>query len=95
MAKHQKNKTVSKGQRISSKPLKAVPGKAQVGDNNNAIRSAFLRADFSKVVGTKMGAAIIDAALATPKRTADAIKGWSAGLSFRTYQALKAQGVMA
>ena len=100
MAKHQKNTKagshISKGQRTSCKGLVKQPAKPQVGNDNNAIRQAFLDTKFTDSVRySRMGNAIIKAVQVPAKRTAEQIKGWSAKLSFRTFKALQDAGVMA
>lgn len=95
MAKHRVGKTVSAGKRASCNKLRAAAPKPQVGNNNNAIREAFMVAPLSDSVRfSRMGSAIIKAAQAPVKQTAEAIKGWSTKLSFRTFNALKAQGIL-
>jgi hypothetical protein len=95
MAKHTKGKKISLGNQRSCRKLAKQPGKAQVGNDNNAIREAFMNTPMTDSVRfSRMGAIIIRAAQTPVKRTADAIKGWSAKLSFRTFNALKEQGVL-
>lgn len=95
MAKHQKNKQVSKGLRTSCKGNVKQPAKAVAGNDNNAIREAFMSAKLTDSVRfSRMGSAIIKAAQNPVKRSAEAIRGWSAKLSFKTYNALKEQGVL-
>jgi hypothetical protein len=94
MAKAKRTKYVSKGQRKNSK-LKAAAPKPQVGDDHNAIKSAFLAAQINDSIRfSYMGNAIIKAVQAPVKRSADAIRGWSASLSFKTHKALKEQGIL-
>lgn len=95
MAKAKRTKYISKGQRKNSK-LKAAAPKPQVGNDNNAMREAFMVAPLTDSVRfSRMGNAIIKAAQAPVKRSAEAIRGWSAKLSFRTYKALQDAGVLA
>jgi hypothetical protein len=95
MAQAKRAKYTSKGQRRNSKLHKPAP-KAQVGNTNNAMREAFLNTDFPDGVRfSRLGAIIIRQASHEPKLTPEQQKGWSANLSFKTYQALKAKGVMA
>ncbi len=95
MAKAKRTKYISKGQRKNSK-LKAAAPKPQVGNDNNAMRQAFLDTPFTDSVRfSRMGAIIIRAVQATVKRTPVQVRGWSANLSFRTYKALQTAGVLA
>lgn len=95
MAKHQKGKTVSAGKRISCNKLQAVAPKAQVGNQDNAIKGAFLNAKLTDNVRfSRLGAILIKAIQAPVKQTAEQARGWSAKLSFRTFKALQDQGVL-
>lgn len=94
MAKHQKNTKagshISKGLRTSCKGNVKQAPKELGGSTDNAIRNAFMSAKLTDNVRfSRMGNAIIKAAQAPVKRSADAIRGWSAKLSFRTFNALK------
>lgn len=96
MAKHKVGKKVSKKSRISCKGNSKPAVKPVVYSDNNAMREAFMVAPLTDSVRfSRMGAAIIKAAQAPVKRSAEALRGWSANLSFRTYKALQAAGVMA
>jgi hypothetical protein len=98
MAKHKIDGKgfVSKGLRSSGgKLLKRPQDKPNTGNDNNAIREAFMTAKLTDNVRfSRMGSAIIKAAQNPVKRSAEAIRGWSAKLSFKTYNALKEQGVL-
>lgn len=95
MAKHKPGKKLSKGQRKSCHKLAAQPHKAHVGNDNNAVKEAFLSAEFSDSVRfSAMGAAIIKAVQAPIRRTVEQARGWSAKLSFRTFKQLQEQGIM-
>lgn len=94
MAKAKRPQYTSKGQRKNSK-LKAAAPKPQVGNNNNTLREAFMNAKLSESVQySYLGSAIIRAASKEVKRSADAVRGWSANLSFRTFKALQNQGIL-
>lgn len=63
--------------------------------SNSIIRHAFANASVSpRLVGSKLVQDCVNAMVAKHKETEDEKRGWSTNLSFRTYQELKAQGVL-
>jgi hypothetical protein len=64
----------------------------------NAIRQAFANAKVSAArfaAVAPLAGVISDALKRTPRLTRDQQRGWSTNISFRTYNALKNQGVLA
>jgi hypothetical protein len=99
MAKHIKNtnasSTQSKGKRVSCYGNKKHAIKPVGGSTDNAMRTAFLSAQFPDSVRfSRLGSAIIKVAQVAPKLTHDQQRGWSTALSFRTFKALQDQGVL-
>lgn len=97
MAKAKRAKYVSKGQRRNSR-IHKPHARAITGSLDNVMRTAFSNA---QVLGDHTNGAYRDLvdtcvhALKKPQRLSDdAKRGWSAHLSFRTYNELKAQGIM-
>lgn len=85
----------SKGSRVSCYGNKKHAIKAVGGSTDNAMRSAFMSADFPDSVRfSRLGSTIIKVAQVAPKLTHDQQRGWSTALSFRTFKALQDQGVL-
>lgn len=61
----------------------------------NAIRQAFANQTATCMNPTALAVLIRDALKRTPRLTRDQQRGWSTNISFRTYNALKNQGVLA
>lgn len=97
MAKHKIDGKgfVSKGQRVSCYGnIKHTP-RAVGGNNNNAMREAMHNARVDpSVIGSELATICINAIMNKPKLSSDQQRGWSAHLSFRTFNTLKEQGIM-
>lgn len=94
MAKAKRAKYVSKGQRRNSRIHKKHE-RAVVGNLNNAMREAMGNAQVSaSVVGSSLASICINALMKPVKLTQEQQRGWSAHLSFKTYQQLKEQGIL-
>lgn len=87
---------VSKGQRRSGGAIKAAIIKPVDGNLNTAMREAFLATELTDSVRySRLGNLCIKAVQHEPKITREQEKGYSTSLSFRTFKALQAQGVLA
>jgi hypothetical protein len=96
MAKHIIGKKVSKGQRRSGGAITPAAPKPFTGNMNNAMREALLNTQVDDNMRfSRLGNLAIKAIQHAPKLSAAQEKGWSTNLSYRTFTALKAQGVIA
>lgn len=95
MAKHIIGKKQSKGIRTSCYGNKKPRAKIIMGSLDNAMREAFLSTHITETIQfSRLGNIVIKAALHPPKLTHEQAKGWSTKLSFRTFKALEAQGIL-
>lgn len=96
MAKHIIGKKQSKGIRTSCYGNKKPAAKGVSGNLNTAIREAFLNTKITETMQfSRLGNIVIKAAQNEPRLSEDQKRGWSTKLSFRTFKALQAQGVLA
>lgn len=98
MAKHKIDGKgfVSKGQRVSCYGNVKHAPRAVGGDMDNAMRSAFRNAKLDTNNFNIRGLVVmcVDAITKPVRLTDDQKRGWSAKLSFKTYNELKAQEIM-
>ena len=85
----------SKGIRTSCYGNKKPAAKGAAGNFNTAITEAFLSAEITEKIQFSRLVNIVISAAMRNQRPGHKDKGWSTKLSFRTFKALQAQGVLA